>query len=60
MHVNKTAVTADVNDDYMRTIKYVFSIVFTILLLIICINMYTMDIYKDSLIYAKFLVKKNN
>ena len=52
--------TADVNDDYMHTIKYIFSIVFIILLAVVCINMYTMDIYKDSLIYAKFLVKRNN
>ena len=44
----------------MYTIKYVFTIVFSILILLICIDMYTMEIYKDSLIYAKFLVKKTN
>jgi hypothetical protein len=44
----------------MHTIKYVFTIVFIIVMAVVCINLYTMDIYKDSLIYAKFLVKKNN
>jgi len=47
-------------DDFMYTIKYVFSISFIILVAVICISLYTLDIEKDSLIYAKFLVKKNN
>ena len=44
----------------MYTIKYVFSISFIILVAVICISLYTLEIEKDSLIYAKFLVKKNN
>lgn len=60
LSIKQTSVTADVNDDYMHTIKYVFSILFSILLIVICINMYTMEIYKDSLIYAKFSIKRSN
>lgn len=44
----------------MYTIKYVFSITFIILVVVVCISLYTVEIERDSLIYAKFLVKKNN
>lgn len=48
------------SSDFAVTIKYCFSIVFFLLLAIISINLYNLDIQKDSLIYAKFPVKKNN
>lgn len=48
------------SSDFAVTIKYCFSIVFFLLLAVVSISLYNIEIQKDSLIYAKFPVKKNN
>ena len=56
----EAAVTDQKSDDFLYTIKYVTSIVLIIIFVVVTIILYTVQIERDSIIYAKFLVKKTN
>lgn len=56
--VSYPQVSAGSSDDFAVTIKYCFSVFSFFLYLIICIELYRMRVFKDSIVYSNFVTSK--
>lgn len=51
---------AENSDDTAHSIQVIFGVVFMFLILYVCVYLYRMEVYKDSLIYSRFITSKKD